>query len=212
MIYGTHLMQSPLDFVRVLNECRVGLPSPRSISILRGLDRDLDSQPFRPVQLYALRGLVDRTNSLYLDMLPGQLYSFRATNGPDHSLSLPYYNDMPVDPLLVLKNGTQVMLRKNLGNGLVNGTIGKVVSFHTEEDLLKFGNDYARYTGGPLRRIDPSTLPSSSSMPPNAYPVICFKTSAGSEHVFCQPEIFQVEDQHGQIVAMRTQVCSQLPF
>lgn len=141
-------------------------------------------------------------------MLLGDAYTFSARDGPDHPLSLPYYNDMPVDPLLHLKSGAQVMLRKNFGNGLVNGTIGKVVSFHTEEDLLSFGNDHTRYTEGLLRQIDPDALPPSSSAAPNAYPVVCFNTPTGPEHVFCRPETFQVEDQHGQIVAIRTQVYS----
>ena len=40
---------------------------------------------------------------------------------------------MPVEPLLTLKIGAQVMLRKNISSGLVNGTIGQVVLFHTED-------------------------------------------------------------------------------
>ena len=100
------------------------------------------------------------------------------------------------------------MLRKNIGSGLVNGTIGQVVSFHTEDDLRSFGNDHARYTDGVLRQIDPSVLPPSSSTSSKAYPLVCFVTPSGLEHVFCQPETFQVEDQHGQIVALRIQVSS----
>lgn len=195
-----------------MNECRLGRLTPESISVLRGLNRPLVPETLRPVELYALRRLAEGTNQMHLDALPGQLYAFRAIDGPDHLMSLPYYSDMPVDPLLCLKSGAQVMLRKNLGNGLVNGSIGKVVSFHTEEELHRFGNDHVRYTDGCLRQVNPSTLPPSSSTSPRAYPVICFTTPTGLEHVFCQPEVFQVEDSHGQVVAMRTQVLNRSIF
>lgn len=39
-------------------------------------------------------------------------------------------------PTLVLKLGAQVMLLKNMENGLVNGSVGKVIAFKTKGEML----------------------------------------------------------------------------
>lgn len=174
--------------------------------MLHRLQRDLAPHPEPPVWLFALRSLADGKNTRHLNELPGQLYVFRAVDGPDDPLAAPYYSDMPVDPTLLLKIGAQVMLRKNYSSGLVNGSVGKVISFHREGELLALGNDHVRFTDGLIHLIDPARLPPSSSTGHDAYPIVLFETPVGPQHVFCRPEIFQVEDQRGQIVAMRTQV------
>lgn len=158
------------------------------------------------MELYALRRLVDCTNLRHLDQLPGPLYEYQAVDGASHPQSLCYYSDMPVDIKLSLKVGAQVMLRKNLGGGLFNGSIGTVVSFHQVEEIFGSGNGHAGYGDGCARRIDPSLIgpPSEPSSP--YYPLVHFETNLDNEFVYCRPERFQVEDSHGQIVAMRTQV------
>ena len=185
------------------------MPSQHSINALRALHRPLDPQLLplsRPVELYALRHLVDRTNLGHLRQLPGPLYEYQAVDGASHPQSLPYYSDMPVDVNLSLKVGAQVMLRKNLGSGLFNGSVGTVVSFHQVEELFGSGNGHAGYGDGCARRIDLALIgpPSEPSSP--YYPLVRFETNADVEFVYCRPELFQVEDSHGQIVATRTQV------
>lgn len=197
------------EFIHILNECRVGIPSQESIGALHRLSRPLHPlflPHLRPVELYALRRLVDVTNKRHLDQLPGPLFQFHAVDRASHPHSLHYYSDMPVDPFIGLKIGAQVMLRKNLGNGLFNGSIGTVLSFLPSEALVRCGNDHAQWGDGCVRHIEPSRIPSSSPPSPDAYPLVCFKTPMGDEHVFCRPEVFKVEDSRGQTVALRTQV------
>lgn len=196
-------------FVKILNECRVGNPSSETITALQRLKRPFSPEllpDLQPVQLYAIRALVERTNQRRLDALPGPLFQYHAHDRSDDLLSLPYYSDLPVDPLLGIKSGAQVMLRKNLGNGLFNGSIGVVVSFLSVEELIRCGNLHAQWADGCVRQIDISNLPSSSNASEGLYPVVCFETPVGDEHVYCRPEMFHVEDSRGQIVSVRVQV------
>ena len=92
---------------------------------------------------YTLQHLVDCTNLHHLDQLPSPLYEYQAVDSASHPQSLCYYSDMPVDIKLSFKVGTQVMLCKNLGGGLVNGSIGTIISFHQVEKIFGSRNGHA---------------------------------------------------------------------
>ena len=174
--------------------------------MLRRLQHDLAPHPEPPVWLFTLRSLTDAKNTRHLNKLPRRLYVFYAIDGPNEPLAMPYYSDMLVDPTLILKVGMQVILHKNYSSSLVNSSVGKVVSFHTEVELLALGNNHVQFTDGLIHLIDPALLPSLSSTGQDMFPIVLFKTHNGPQYIFCRPEIFQVKDQHGQIITMHTQV------
>jgi len=101
------------------------------------------------------------------------------------------------------------MLRKNLGQGLYNSSIGKVVCCLSIQDMVRYGGSECEFGDGCVRHISASLLPRfrASVSSSDAFPVVRFDTSSGPELVYCRPESFQVEDSRGQIVACRRQVC-----
>lgn len=200
------------DFTELLKDLRFGRVHQQTLEILQQLQSPLDAlflPNCRPVELYATRHLVSITNDRHLKALPGPLFEYMAVDGPQHPESLPYYADMPIDRVLQLRVGAQVMLRKNLGHGLYNGSIGTVLFCLTTQDMVRYGSSECEFGDGCVRHIDGSLLPHlhTSTSSPEAYPVVRFDTATGIEIVYCRPEVFQIEDSRGQIVATRTQVC-----
>ncbi|KAF8418658.1 hypothetical protein L210DRAFT_852513, partial [Boletus edulis BED1] len=77
--------QAEPEFIQVLNECRVGLPSEKSLRILQSLARGLDffwPVPCLPVELYPRRATVDQVNRARLMQLGGAEMQYEAHDGP----------------------------------------------------------------------------------------------------------------------------------
>jgi ATP-dependent DNA helicase PIF1 len=88
---------------------------------------------------FPLRQQVDDANRARLAALPGEEYHFFAIDdgeeAPDR-LQKTLENVM-APKQLVLKLNAQVMLLKNMENGLVNGSVGKIVAFKSLEESLE---------------------------------------------------------------------------
>ena len=89
-----------------------------------------------PVHLFALNYDVDRLNSDHLLNMDGDIKIYKSKDeGVTDNLS-----SLNTPERLYLKIGAPVILTANLNNRLVNGLIGKVVSFNDESVIVKFDN------------------------------------------------------------------------
>lgn len=150
-----HMLTSLIEFVEILNEMRRGTMSSLAISIFKSLSRPIPPGPLSvaPTELFPLRQEVTRSNLARLSALTTPLYDFKSRDtgsaGPDQKKKL-LDGMMAVEELRV-KEGAQVMLIKNLGegscpnvavggtismgSGLVNGSVGVVVGFRRLADV-----------------------------------------------------------------------------
>lgn len=148
--------QTDSEFQTILNECRVGAPSERSIEILKtrqGLD--WKSLQIRPTLLFSKNTDVDAINEKNLTALGKPLYTYSVTTlivAPNAEADVvdPYPtpdeiercvtrldNDASYMPTLTLCVGAQVMLVTNLDveGGLVNGSRGVVVDIRAADNV-----------------------------------------------------------------------------
>lgn len=123
--------------------------TPGTVRKFFQLSRPLDSSDgIEPTELFSTRNEVDHANRSRLNKLNGESHFFTAVNESfkhDRRYAQRYgYNyDEQVKTFLdhntralrkvELKEGAQVMLLKNLSNGLVNGSCGIVVGFRTKD-------------------------------------------------------------------------------
>lgn len=87
---------------------------------------------------FPLREQVDSANRQRLAALEGEEVTFRsADDGEETGDRLRKTLENVMAPgVLTLKLGAQVMLLKNMENGLVNGSVGKVVAFKSKGEML----------------------------------------------------------------------------
>ncbi|GBE89851.1 ATP-dependent DNA helicase PIF1 [Sparassis crispa] len=120
--------QKDSQFVSLLNELRRGTISPSAHQTFSRLSRTLPPLPtgLLPTELYPLRAQVERANTTRLAALPGGPVTFAAR---DSGSSQRVLEQMVAPARLVLKPDAQVMLVKNVDEGLVNGCVGRVLGF-----------------------------------------------------------------------------------
>lgn len=95
---------------------------------------------------------------------------------------------------------------KNIDDTLVNGAIGRVMAFMTEDDWA----EYPRQSGGPpaVEEVSKTKKPTSKG-PGDRWPVVKFKipgTVDKFREELVKPETFKVEGVNGTIEASRSQV------
>jgi len=157
--------------------------------------------------------------------LIGQSVEFKAVDGgshPDPQQREKMINQCMAPMSLTLKKGAQVMLIKNMDDTLVNGSIGKVISFmdnktfdHYTQHPEEFrSEDGTPEIGGPN---DPGATskfkkyafgdgagPGNISDP---LPVVRFQISDGtSRDLLCHRESWKVEHSNGEVLASRHQI------
>ena len=151
-----------IEFIEMLNEMRFGKLSQASIVKFGKLKRiPKYSDGIEPTELYViacfmiqydtlilstdclrfpLREQVESANRQRLAALEGELMTFKAADdGEDNNeirLTKTLENVMAPKEL-TLKLGAQVMLLKNMENGLVNGSVGKIVAFKSKGEMLE---------------------------------------------------------------------------
>ncbi len=120
-----------LDFVELLNELRKGHISPFAQQTFTSLSRSLPplSSGVLPTELYAIRSQVAGANATRLKALPGLARVYQAY---DTGRQKKVLAQMVVPSQLELKIDAQVMLVKNIDDKLVNGSVGRVLGFHTK--------------------------------------------------------------------------------
>ena len=206
----------------MLNEMRLGRISAQTVQAFKKLARPLTfDDGVEMTELFPTRTEVDSSNQKRLDALPGATHPFEAT---DTGVVDPLFREkllanMMVPKHLDLKTGAQVMLIKNIDDTLVNGTIGKILDFRTEdefESMNKKGED----SGGEAERdwgtdskfkkrmsAFRNEMASGPSTKGIKYPVVRFHTFDGNTRdVFVLPEDWKVELPNGDVQASRKQI------
>ena len=151
-------------------------------------------------------------------MLQGQSYTFDARDGGaivDKLQRDKLLSNCMAPELTTLKKGAQVMLIKNVDESLVNGSIGRVLGFMSEEKFDSYSeNDSNPLTssGGinndvPLAVLAEQKARNRVISTTREFPVVRFVIVDGtSRDLLCQPETWKVELPNGEVQASRSQV------
>jgi ATP-dependent DNA helicase PIF1 len=149
--------------------------------------------------------------------LVGKSYKFEAKDTgtiTDVSMRDKLLSNMMAPKMLELKKGAQVMLIKNMDDGLVNGSLGKVFNFMSEKTFEMFkevpdlfddeiGDEDLTEEGKRARAKIQESAKSSGPL----YPYVKFAAADGTiRAILVQPEEFKVELPSGEIQAQRAQL------
>ena len=226
-----------VEFVQLLNELRQGFITPFAIESFRALSRSIVSSDsdLPPTELFPMRHEVERANSTRLAALQSPPISYDARDSgsaaPDKRKAV--LAGMMVPERLVLKNGAQVMLVKNVDDqrGLVNGAVGRVLGFFAaprgkSEGVVRnvklsedgksvvFGSDgkenakpntSSSSSTNNTTKIGTEKPKSASAANTELFPLVEFLTPIGRETVLVTRDEFRVEDNEGNILARRVQ-------
>jgi len=111
-------------------------------------------------------------------------------------------------PTLELKKHAQVMLIKNIDESLVNGSLGRIIGFDTEDMfLLRSGLEDSDESPEIKKRIRAFGNALDKGGGKQLFPVVRFHTSDGTVRVvLCVPEEWKVETPTGETQASRKQI------
>jgi ATP-dependent DNA helicase PIF1 len=224
------------EFVQLLNELRQGCITTVAIDSFRALSRPIVSNDLGlpPTELFAMRHEVERANEARLAALKTPPFSYDARDSgsaaPDRRKAV--LAGMMVPERLVLKQGAQVMLVKNVDDqrGLVNGAVGRVLGFfaaprggnNKSEGVIrnvKLSQDgksvvFAQTSEGKENVAKPPTKREGDKCAADAelFPLVEFPTPMGREVALVTRDEFRVEDNEGNVLARRVQVKALLPL
>jgi ATP-dependent DNA helicase PIF1 len=152
--------------------------------------------------------------------LHGKSYKYEAMDSgtiTDLNMRDKLLSNMMAPKSLELKKGAQVMLIKNMDDGLVNGSLGKVIAFMTETNFeIYHRNPDILDEGVPLEELEEedqkarASILKSRNPGPNTgreFPLVRFAIADGtSRDLLVQPEEWKVELPNGEIQAQRSQL------
>ncbi len=220
-----------IEFVQLLNEMRQGSITPLAIESFRALSRPIVSNDsvLPPTELFSTRNEVERANSTRLAALQSPPVAFDARDSgsaaPEKRKAV--LANMRVPDRLILKQGAQVMLVKNIDDrrGLVNGAVGRVLGFFaaprgksegviTNVEISEDGKSVV-FAGAGKENVKPgstapATVPKKEGKKPAAdaelFPLVEFPTPTGRETALVTRDEFRIEDNEGVVLARRVQV------
>ena len=178
-----------------------------------------------------MRHEVERANSTRLAALQSPPISYDARDSgsaaPDKRKAV--LAGMMVPEHLVLKQGAQVMLVKNVDDqrGLVNGAVGRVLGFFAaprgksegvvsnvklSEDgkSVVFGGEGGKEMTMKMEGEKPKS--GAAAADAEVFPLVEFPTPMGRERVLVTRDEFRVEDNEGNLLARRVQARALSPF
>ncbi|SCU98655.1 LADA_0H14510g1_1 [Lachancea dasiensis] len=132
MLQKVFRQQGDSEFVRMLNEMRMGTISPETEIEFKKLSRPLPPDDIIPAELYSTRNEVERANISRLNGLQGSCHTYNAIDGgdmKDEEQKQKLLSNFLAPKELKLKVGAQVMMIKNIDETLVNGSLGKIIDF-----------------------------------------------------------------------------------
>ncbi|RKF61786.1 ATP-dependent DNA helicase PIF1 [Erysiphe neolycopersici] len=215
-------------FANMLNEMRLGKISEQTVKTFQSLNRNISGDGMEATELFPTRREVENANATRMRNLNGAGHKYVARdsgNMKPEEFREKLLSNMMAPKVLELKKGAQVMLIKNMDDGLVNGTVGKVKSFMSERDFKLLGdtaqgrqeledssddddNDETKGTLGSnlsskYQRKEAFSETDSGTM----YPYVSFKLSDGTRRMMLiLPETWKVELPNGEVQAQRIQV------
>lgn len=205
------LLTRDLVFANMLNEMREGRLSQASISAFQKLTRPLKFEDeLECTELYPRREDVERANFERLNNLQGQPYMFDARDGgaiTDKTQRDKLLSNCMAPESITLKKGAQVMLIKNVDEGLVNGSIGQVMGLMDEQQFDRYTADEDEGGSGE----GPNGLQGKKFFEnvtaARRWPVVRFLLADGTTRdLLCQPETWKVELPNGEVQASRLQI------
>lgn len=134
--------QKDQRFIEILNSIRIGRVTPdMSKELLSTASKSIEINGITATQLCSHTQDADNMNKSRLASLKTPEKVFEATDS-DMYLTKTLDSQLPVPHKLILKEGAQVMLLKNvnLSNGLVNGARGVIVGFTDGFPVVRFKN------------------------------------------------------------------------
>ncbi|XP_034249290.1 ATP-dependent DNA helicase PIF1-like [Thrips palmi] len=154
--------QSDPVFIDILQNIRIGRITPEIVDRLQAtINNKVDSAGILASRLCSLTKESQLINTSKLENLSGTEKEFKAIDS-DSTLSNMLDIQTPVESLIKLKVGSQVMLMKNitLNDGLVNGARGVVVKFSEGLPVVKFrsGEYTVKYEKWTVKLMGGTTL------------------------------------------------------
>lgn len=205
-------------FAGMLNEMREGRMTPESIAQFRKLDRPLPATEdnIEATELFPTRSEVDRANNLRMQQLHGDTFHFDARDGgqlTDKTHRDKLLANCIAPEMVSLKKGSQVMLIKNMDDTLVNGSLGKVTGFMTEQMFTIYKENEEAFLegdeGGPtemeIRAQQKAAVLGVNTQ--QVYPVVRFAIADGTTRdLLCKRETWKYEQPSGEVLASRDQI------
>lgn len=212
--------QKDPEFANMLNEMREGRLTPASINAFKKLDRKLAFEDdLEATELFPTRQEVDRANTLRMQQLHGEIHSFEARDSGtvvDKTLRDKLLQNCMAPEVIHLKKGAQVMLIKNMDDTLVNGSLGKVIGFMSEQTFDKYHENEEQFLAmhddgsEEIARPDMKSKTKSDLLGASTsqtFPLVRFAIADGTTRdLLCQREPWKIELPNGEVQASRSQV------
>jgi ATP-dependent DNA helicase PIF1 len=191
-------------FAGMLNQMREGRLDAQAVAKFKTLSRKIEyNDDLEATELFPTRVEVERANSIRMSQLQGQVYVYEAR---DSGTLEKQWRDKALQNCMAperisLKKGAQVMLIKNTDEGLVNGSLGKVLGFMSDSQFDHYQlNEEAYWAGG-----DGGIPPKNEST--QLFPVVRFTLADGTTRdLLCHRENWKVEQPNGEVQASRAQI------
>ncbi|APA10965.1 hypothetical protein SS1G_03340 [Sclerotinia sclerotiorum 1980 UF-70] len=214
-------------FANMLNEMRLGKVSQDTIKAFAGMKRAINYEDdLTATELFPTRNEVENSNTFRLRSLHGKSYRYDAADSgsiTDEGMREKLLSNMMAPKSIELKKGAQVMLIKNMDDGLVNGSLGKVVAFMSEKSFEIYDSnpdilnekEFSDAEEEHNRQSDLARFKQTNKELPitgisnngRLFPLVRFSIPDGTvRDLLVQPEEWKIELPNGEIQAQRTQL------
>jgi hypothetical protein len=110
--------------------------SENSLEIFESCYRKKLNDKFRVTRLYTHNVDVNRINEVELDKIDKPVKNFEAfTKGPKKEIEKIFNGSLVTESLNLKEGAAVIFIKNNFEEGYINGTIGKIVKFTTDDDL-----------------------------------------------------------------------------
>ncbi|CAG8983468.1 hypothetical protein HYALB_00000637 [Hymenoscyphus albidus] len=210
-------------FANMLNEMRLGKISEETVKAFKKLNRKpAFEDSLEATELFPTRNEVENSNASRMRSLVGKSYRYDAVDGgtiTDMAMRERLLSNMMAPKTMELKKGAQVMLIKNMDDGLVNGSLGKVIAFMSEvtfeiydknPEILEEGGMDALADEGRNQKTITARFSNNKDPNPNTgkeFPLVRFAVADGTvRDLLVMPEDWKIELPNGEVQAQRTQL------
>jgi len=177
---------------------------------------------------FPTRNEVEAANKSRMDLLVGDTMTFDARDGGtivDKAMRTKLLSNCMAPETIILKKGAQVMLIKNIDETLVNGSIGKIIGFMSEQTFDRYSANEDTFNGtqggtvSDMPDDEEDSVAAKKSKAANRimdnlkgsttqlYPLVRFiLADSSTRDLLCQRENWKVELPNGEVQASRSQI------